>query len=84
MVRVTKPEGKMIIVDYALFRNSLARRFFYSLVRSYEGKYYSQFINFGLDSSLRKHGISVEKEALIALGNVRLLKGKNQNEILEA
>jgi demethylmenaquinone methyltransferase/2-methoxy-6-polyprenyl-1,4-benzoquinol methylase len=80
MARVIKPEGKIVIVDYALPRNSVARHFFYSLIRVYEGKYYPQFVNSDLEATLKKCGISVEKILLIALGNVRFLKGISKKE----
>jgi demethylmenaquinone methyltransferase/2-methoxy-6-polyprenyl-1,4-benzoquinol methylase len=83
MMRVTKSEGRIVIVDYALPQNSLTRRFFYSLIRSYEGKYYSRFINSSLDAMLRKHGISIEKEVSIVFGNVRLLKCKIGKDFLK-
>lgn len=80
MVRVTKHEGKMVIVDYALPQNNLSRHFFYTLIRRYEGKYYPRFINSNLEATLRKFGISVEKRLSFAGGTIRFLRGRNRKE----
>lgn len=80
MARVTKREGKIVIVDYALPQNNLTRHFFYSLIRSYEGKYYPRFINSNLEATLKKHGITIEKTSSIALGTIRFLRGINRKE----
>src|SRR3990170_7052637 len=44
IVRVTKPEGMMVIVDYALPENKIGRFLIYHFVRLYEREYYSRFI----------------------------------------
>src|SRR3990170_5419949 len=75
MVRVTKLNGMMVIVDYALPRNRISRFFIYHIVRLYEYKYYSNFIKSDLKASLRKSGVEVKDEVKVLLGAGRILKG---------
>jgi len=44
MIRVTKPKGTVVIVDYALPKNKLKRFLTYHIVQLYE-PYYPEFIN---------------------------------------
>lgn len=83
MERVTKPMGRIVIVDYGLPpRTSFTRQFWYAFIRSYEGKYYPGFINTNLKAMLEKHGIRLDKKLSIAMGTIRLLKGTNRKENL--
>jgi len=75
MVRVTKPGGIMVIVDYDLPRNKISRALIYRLITLYEGEYYKQFIVSDLDSLLRKAGIEVTERVSVLLGAGRILKG---------
>ncbi len=75
MVRVTKPNGMIVIVDYALPESKMGRFFIYRLVRLYEGEYYSKFINSDLEALLRKTGIETKEELKLLLGAGRILKG---------
>ena len=75
MVRVTKPEGSMVIVDYALPENKIARYLIYHLVKSHETKYYPEFVKSDLEALLRKSGIEIKDKFQILLGAVRILKG---------
>jgi demethylmenaquinone methyltransferase/2-methoxy-6-polyprenyl-1,4-benzoquinol methylase len=75
IVRVTKPEGTIVIVDYALPKNKISRFLIYRLVKSYESKYYSEFIKSDIRALLRKSGIKIEKERSVLLGAGRILKG---------
>jgi demethylmenaquinone methyltransferase/2-methoxy-6-polyprenyl-1,4-benzoquinol methylase len=57
MARVTKTKGMIVIVDYALPKESKMWRFLiYHFINLYEGKYYSAFIN-PLKELLRKQGL---------------------------
>ncbi len=62
MVRVTKPKGIIAIVDYALPKNKIGRFLIYRFVKSYESRYYLDFIKSYLEALLRKSGIETEKE----------------------
>ena len=59
MVRITKPDGIMVIVDYDLPHNKIGRALIYRLITLYEGEYYKQFIASDLDSLLRKTRVEV-------------------------
>lgn len=75
MVRVTKPKGIIVIVDYALPKNKIGRFLIYRFVKSYESRYYPEFIKSYLEVLLRKSGIEIEKERSVLLGAGRILKG---------
>ncbi len=74
MVRVTKPNGTVVIVDYALPKNKVSRFFIYHLVKLYE-PYYPEFIKSDLKALLRKSGIEVEEEFPVLFGAGRIIKG---------
>ena len=85
MVRVTKPEGMIIIVDYALPENRIGRFLVYHFVKIYEKEYYSKFIKSDLKALLRKSGIEIKEELPVLLGAGRILKGMRiNNDILES
>ena len=75
MVRVTKKEGMIVIVDYALPKNKTHGFLIYHFVNLYEGKYYSNFIKSDLEPSLRKTGVEIKKELPVLLGAGKILKG---------
>lgn len=75
MVRVTKQDGAIIVVDYALPQNKLSRFLVYNLIRIYERLYYSEFITSDLGSLLEKSGIQIKEEVSVMLGAGRIIKG---------
>ena len=75
IVRVVKPEGMVVIVDYALPKNRIGSFLIYHFVRLYERDYYSRFIKTNLEELLRKSGIEVKEELRVLLGAGRVLKG---------
>lgn len=75
MVRVTKPKGIIVIVDYALPKNRIGRYLIYHFVKSYESKYYPEFIKSDIGVLIRKLAIQIEKEYLVMLGAEIILKG---------
>lgn len=78
LVRVTKAEGTIIIVDYGLPENGFVRFFAYNIIRLYE-PYYTEFIKSDLEGLLRKSGIKIENELSVLLGAGRILKAKRTN-----
>jgi len=80
MARVTKPEGMIIIVDYALPENRIRRFLIYHFIKSYEGKYYLEFIKSDLKSLLGKSGIEIKEELPVLLGAGRILKGRKRRK----
>jgi demethylmenaquinone methyltransferase/2-methoxy-6-polyprenyl-1,4-benzoquinol methylase len=77
MVRVTKPGGTILIVDYGLPKNRLGRWLIYHLVALYEATYYTEFIQSDLRGLLRRVGMEVDWERPVILGAVRILKGRS-------
>jgi ubiquinone/menaquinone biosynthesis C-methylase UbiE len=76
MVRVTKTEGMIVIVDYALPKeNKMGRLLIYHFINLYEGKYYSAFIKSDLEALLKKTGVEIKEELPVLLGAGRVLKG---------
>lgn len=75
MVRVTKPKGIIVIVDYALPKNKIGKYLIYRFVKSYESKYYPEFIKSDIRALIRKSGIEIENELPVLLGAGRILKG---------
>ena len=77
----------MVIVDYGLPGNKLARYLIYLVVRSYETKYYAEFIKSELEDLLRGLRIEITGQAKTMLGTVRILRGinrKNNPKCLDA
>jgi len=79
VVRVTKPKGIIVIIDYALPKNKIGGYLIYHFVKSYESIYYPEFIKSDFKALLRKSGIDIEKERSVLLGAGRILKGIRMN-----
>ena len=79
MVRVTKTNGTIIIVDYDLPKESLRRTLLYNFVRLYE-VYYSEFIKQDFEALLRKSGIETKEKHSVLLGAIRILRGIKMEE----
>lgn len=75
-VRVTKPKGNVIIVDYALPKNKISRYLCYHFVKLYESKYYPSFIRSALEDLTEKYKLELLKRHSVMLGCVRILKYK--------
>ena len=75
MVRVTKPKGVIIIVDYDLPHNKIGRALIYRFITLYEGDYYKQFIGSDLYTLLHKTGIDIVDRVSVLFGAGRILKG---------
>ena len=80
MVRVTRPGGMVLIVDFGLPQNRLHRLLDYSLIYGvfslFHGhRYYAEFVKSDLKALLGKLGVETEKELPVLLGSGRVLKG---------
>jgi len=75
MVRVTKRKGMVVLVDYALPVNKIGKYLIYYTVKSYESKYYPEFVKSDIRALLRKLEIQIEKEQSVLLGAGRIFKG---------
>ncbi|MBL7161061.1 MAG: methyltransferase domain-containing protein [Anaerolineales bacterium] len=76
MVRVTKPEGNIVIVDYSLPKNKVGSFLVYHLMKAHETKYFPEFVKSDFEALLIKSGIEIKDERHILLGAGILLKGK--------
>ena len=74
-VRVTKPKGNIMIVDYALPKNKIGKYLIYCFVKSYESKYYPEFIKSDIRTLIQNSGIEIENELPMLFGAGRILKG---------
>lgn len=80
MVRLTKPKGIVVIVDYALPKNRIGGFLVYQLIRSYESKYYKGFIRSDLNELIRNAGIKIKDEYPVLCGAGRILIGTKFGE----
>jgi len=76
MVRVTKPNGSIVIVDYALPRNGLSRFLIYHLIMLYEGEYYKKFIVSDLEALAQSERIEIIEQRSFLLGAGRVMRAK--------
>lgn len=74
MVRVTVPDGTIVVVDYAPPRDGLERAIA-RVVKLYEGERYADFIRSDLRELLRKAGVEVREERRFLHGAVRAVIG---------
>lgn len=75
MVRVTKPQGIIMIVDYGLPKHWLGAFLVHHLIRLYEAGYYSEFIKSDLEALIQEAGIEIRQKSHLLLGGVRIIKG---------
>ena len=68
MARVTKRNGKLVIVDYALPENPIASKLVYHLVKLYERDNYAEFVRSDLHAMLDRAGFVAGTEARVAPG----------------
>lgn len=73
MARVTRPGGKVVVVDYALPRNRVWRWFVYHVVKLYERDHYVDFVRADLAALLARSGMSVLTEHRALLGAARVV-----------
>jgi ubiquinone/menaquinone biosynthesis C-methylase UbiE len=76
MARVTKPTGRIVIVDYRLPDNPVGRAIGYHAVKLYERDRYAEFMRSDLNGLLRTAGIQVQEERAALLGMIRIVVGR--------
>lgn len=59
LARVTRPDGRIVLVDYALPRGRIARWLVYHVVKFFEGHTYAEFVTSDLRAMLEDAGITV-------------------------
>jgi len=77
MARVTKANGIIIIVDYAVPAKNLLYSLFHRIARLGETKYFPEFVQSGLTEALKTAGIRIIVEVPILAGIGRISKGVN-------
>lgn len=75
MVRVTRPGGSVVVVDYGLPSNRHWRACAVRVIRSWERGYYDEFVHVDPAALLTRAGIVVDAQRTAWFGAVRLLRG---------
>jgi demethylmenaquinone methyltransferase/2-methoxy-6-polyprenyl-1,4-benzoquinol methylase len=78
MVRVTKPKGSIVIIDYRMPKNKIWGFLVYHYGKIYETKYFPEFMHSDLYSLLKTVGISRIEEHIVAARALRIIKGKKK------
>ncbi len=73
MVRVTRPDGTVVVVDYALPAGALARWLVFHAVKLYERDLYADFVRRDLGGLLERVGVRVREERRRVLGTARIV-----------
>ncbi len=73
MKRVSKANGQLAFVDYALPDHALGRQVIYRLVSLYETKLYKEFIHSDFLALLRRQGIKIETHKKYCLGAIQMI-----------
>jgi demethylmenaquinone methyltransferase/2-methoxy-6-polyprenyl-1,4-benzoquinol methylase len=73
MMRVTRPGGRIVVVDYALPRNAVGRWLVFHLVKLYERDHYAEFVRADLPALLRRMGLEPLAEQRALLGAARIV-----------
>lgn len=73
MARVTRPGGKVVVVDYGLPHNAVARALFYRFVKLYEGESYAKFMKADLHAALEQAGLVVRDDRSALAGAARII-----------
>lgn len=81
IVRVTKPQGKIVIIDYALPRGGIHKFLFYHLVRLYESEYFPEFIQTDLHQTIKEAGLRFNGVWEWAFGCVKIWKYKKLDRV---
>jgi len=80
MARVTKPEGSIVVIDYALPRGKIWRYLVYHGIKLYESKYYPDFAHTDLPALLKDSGIRIEEVRPAWLNTVKIYQGKKSSD----
>ena len=71
MRRVTKPNGKIVIVDYDVPRNSVSAFLGHAVAKIWESKYYDHFLKVGLGHYLNQATLSIEEKENFMFSNIQ-------------
>jgi demethylmenaquinone methyltransferase/2-methoxy-6-polyprenyl-1,4-benzoquinol methylase len=78
MARVTKTDGAIVIVDYALPKNSAASSLVFRFVKLYERDCYAEFVQSDLDALARSAGIQLGEHRSVLLGAAMIVIGRSR------
>lgn len=78
IIRVTKGDGCIIIVDYALYKemNKIKRWLFLRLASLFESKYFKEFIQLDFEDLVEKSKLKIEMQISVMLGFAKISKCK--------
>lgn len=76
-VRVTKINGRIMIIDYGLPRGKIGKYLIYHFIKTYESICYPEFIKSNLNSLLEESGIKIIEERSVLAGGGRIFKAIN-------
>lgn len=79
MVRVTRPGGTIIVVDYGLPGSRWWRAIVERFVHLYERDHYTDFVHSDVNQLLGHAGIAVRKDQRVVLGAARILIGQRDH-----
>jgi hypothetical protein len=75
MARVTRPGGKVAVVDYGLPCNAVARWIVFHVVKLYERDHYAEFVHSDLLGLLRRCRIEPKIDRRVLGGIARVVVG---------
>ena len=75
MRRVTRPGGRVFVVDYYLPPRGLKRWLAYHFIKTIDSKYYPSFVSLDLPALVREAGITVVGERHAFFGTVTIVSG---------
>lgn len=70
MARVTKPSGTIVVVDYTLPENPIARTLIFHLVKLYERDHYAEFVQSDLHAMLNRAGLAAQMDVRVSPGGI--------------
>lgn len=74
MIRVTKPKGRIVIIDYALPEASVKKFLIFHFIKLYESKYYPGFIQSDVPKILQDAGLKIHSDHRVTFGAVRVIQ----------
>lgn len=80
MQRVTKPNSKIVIVDYDVPQNSFSAFLGHRVAKIWESKYYDHFLKVGLQHYLNEAKLSVEEKENFIFANVQKVICANRKQ----
>ena len=78
MARVTKPAGRVVIVDYALPRNRVTSWLAFHVIELFEHKAYASFATTDLHRLLDDAGVELSSRRYALLGMAQIVTGRRR------